>query len=120
MAELKVYLPDELDQRFRKTAMKTYGYGRGSLSKTAVEALSKWCTDHEPSATVPDERTTKDERTPIEQSKDERIQESAESKRGESPPEANQTLPRQEHPSRLHDSCPVPLHAHSQGPRENC
>lgn len=84
MAELKVYLPDELDQRFRKTAMNTYGYGRGSLSKAAVEALSKWCTDHEPPAEVPEEHTTKEERTPIEQPKDERIQESAESKRGES------------------------------------
>jgi len=62
LAELKVYLPDELDQRFRKTAMNTYGYGRGSLSKAAVEALSKWCTDHEPSQPTPSETTTKEER----------------------------------------------------------
>jgi len=62
LAELKVYLPDELDQRFRKTAMNTYGYGRGSLSKAAVEALSNWCADHEPSKPSPSETTTKDER----------------------------------------------------------
>ena len=47
MAELKVYLSDELDKRFRRTAMSVHGYGRGSISKAANEALSKWCTEHE-------------------------------------------------------------------------
>ena len=52
MAELKVYLPDDLDQQFRKTAMAVYGYGRGSLSKAAVEAFSKWCDGREQSTTT--------------------------------------------------------------------
>ena len=47
MAELKVYLPDKLDERFRKAAMRVYGYGRGSISKAAVDALSEWCGKHE-------------------------------------------------------------------------
>jgi hypothetical protein len=47
MAELKVYLSQELDKRFRMLAMRIYGYGRGSLSEAAVEALTKWCEEHE-------------------------------------------------------------------------
>ncbi len=46
-AELKVYLPDDLDARFRKAAMSAFGYGRGSLSKAATEALAKWCSERE-------------------------------------------------------------------------
>jgi hypothetical protein len=49
MAELKVYLSEELDKRFRKLAMSDYGYGRGSLSEAAVDALTKWCEEHEAS-----------------------------------------------------------------------
>jgi len=49
MAELKVYLSEELDKRFRILAMNAYGYGRGSLSEAAVEALTKWCEGHETS-----------------------------------------------------------------------
>jgi hypothetical protein len=47
MAELKVYLSGELDKRFRMLAMRIYGYGRGSLSEAAVDALRKWCDEHE-------------------------------------------------------------------------
>ena len=55
MAELKVYLPDELDKRFRRVAMETYGYSHGSLSKAASEALTDWCSKHENSNNpVPD------------------------------------------------------------------
>ena len=43
MAELKIYLPNDLNSRFRKVAMSVFGYGRGSLSKAAQEALEKWC-----------------------------------------------------------------------------
>jgi hypothetical protein len=46
MAELKVYLPEELDKRFRMLAMSVYGYRRGSLSEAAVEAFTKWCEEH--------------------------------------------------------------------------
>jgi len=47
MAELKVYLSEDLDRRFRMLAMSVYGYGRGSLSEAAVDALTKWCERHE-------------------------------------------------------------------------
>lgn len=47
MAELKVYLSAELDKRFRMLAMTIFGYGRGSLSEAAVEALSSWCKQNE-------------------------------------------------------------------------
>ncbi len=53
MAEMKVYLPDDLDLKFRKTAMTVYGYGRGSLSKAATEALRAWCAGHERAESVP-------------------------------------------------------------------
>ena len=49
MAELKVYLSEDLDRRFRMLAMSVYGYGRGSLSEAAVDALTKWCEGHEAS-----------------------------------------------------------------------
>jgi len=47
MAELKVYLSNSLNERFRRIAMRVYGYGRGSLSKAAEEAFVKWCSEHE-------------------------------------------------------------------------
>jgi hypothetical protein len=47
MAELKIYLSDRLNERFRRIAMRVYGYGRGSLSRAAEEALTKWCSVHE-------------------------------------------------------------------------
>src|SRR5713101_9852010 len=47
MTELKIYLSDSLNEKFRRIAMSVYGYGRGSLSKAAVEAFSKWCSEHD-------------------------------------------------------------------------
>lgn len=47
MAELKIYLSDSLNERFRRIAMSIFGYGRGSLSKAAEEALTKWCSEHD-------------------------------------------------------------------------
>jgi hypothetical protein len=49
MAELKIYLSDSLSEKFRRIAMSAFGYGRGSLSRAAEEALTKWCSEHEPS-----------------------------------------------------------------------
>ncbi|SRR6266516_5370798 len=46
MSELKVYLSKNVNERFRRMAMSVYGYGRGSLSKAAEEALERWCTEH--------------------------------------------------------------------------
>jgi hypothetical protein len=47
MAELKIYLSDSLNEKFRRIAMSVHGYGRGSLSKAAEEAFTKWCSEHE-------------------------------------------------------------------------
>jgi|SRR5712664_1516471 len=47
MAELKIYLSNSLNERFRRIAMSVHGYGRGSLSKAAEEAFMKWCSEHE-------------------------------------------------------------------------
>jgi hypothetical protein len=51
MAEMKIYLSDSLNERFRRIAMSVYGYGRGSLSKAAAEAFTRWCTEHDHSQT---------------------------------------------------------------------
>ena len=51
MAELKVFISEQLNVRFRKAAMNVYGYGRGSLSKAAVDALETWCQVRESSQT---------------------------------------------------------------------
>lgn len=36
---VKIYLDEELETKFRKAAMEVYGYGRGSLSSAAEEAI---------------------------------------------------------------------------------
>jgi hypothetical protein len=70
MKEVKIYLSAELDTRFRKAAMENYGYGRGSLSRAAQEALIDWCRSHEKARsieeprTVPIESVTQNERDP--------------------------------------------------------
>ncbi len=53
MAEVKIYLDDELDERFRRLAMSVYGYGRGSISKAASDALAEWCRDHDAAKETP-------------------------------------------------------------------
>lgn len=47
MKDLKIYLPEELEKRFKKMSMETYGYGRGSISKAATEAIRKWTAERE-------------------------------------------------------------------------
>ncbi len=47
MAELKVYLSDSLNEKFRRLAMSIYGFGRGSISKAAEAAFTEWCMEHE-------------------------------------------------------------------------
>ena len=39
---LKVELEKELEHKFRETAMKKYGYMKGSLQKASREALRNW------------------------------------------------------------------------------
>ena len=47
MAEIKVYLPDEVEAKFRKLSMETHGYGRGSISKAGTEAIERWVSERE-------------------------------------------------------------------------
>jgi len=47
MGGIKVYIPDDVEHRFRRTAMAVYGYGKGALSKAAEEAFSQWSSEKE-------------------------------------------------------------------------
>jgi len=47
MKDMKIYLPEELERRFKKMSMDAYGYGRGSISKAAAEAIRKWTSERE-------------------------------------------------------------------------
>lgn len=47
MKGLKVYVDEELERRFRRMAMEVYGYGRGSISKAAEDAMRRWLLEHE-------------------------------------------------------------------------
>ena len=40
MGGIKVYISDELERKFRETAMRLYGYGKGSLSVACEKAIS--------------------------------------------------------------------------------
>jgi len=42
-----VYVPDELDKEFKKRSMGAYGYGRGSISKAAAEAMQRWVSERD-------------------------------------------------------------------------
>lgn len=45
MGGIKVYIPDELERRFREAAMKLFGYGKGSLSVASEKAFSAWLSE---------------------------------------------------------------------------
>jgi len=47
MKDMKIYLPEELEKRFKKMSMEAYGYGKGSISKAAAEAIRKWTVERE-------------------------------------------------------------------------
>lgn len=42
MGEVKVKFSDETEAAFRKSAMETFGYSKGSLSAAAEEAAKVW------------------------------------------------------------------------------
>jgi len=42
LAGLRIQLPEELERLFREMAMKRFGYGKGSISQAAQEAIQKW------------------------------------------------------------------------------
>ena len=39
---LRVQIDPKLENKFRETAMKKFGYGKGALSKAAEEAIINW------------------------------------------------------------------------------
>ena len=47
MGELKIYLPEDLKREFKKRSMEVFGYGRGSISKAAEEAIQRWTSERE-------------------------------------------------------------------------
>ena len=42
MGGIKVYIPDELERRFREAAMRLYGSRKGSLSIASERAFTTW------------------------------------------------------------------------------
>jgi hypothetical protein len=44
MGEVRGSVPGEVEKKFRKLAMKKFGYRKGSLSKALEEALCRWIT----------------------------------------------------------------------------
>lgn len=47
MGDLKIYLPEDLKKEFKKRSMEAFGYGRGSISKAATEAIRRWTSERE-------------------------------------------------------------------------
>ncbi len=43
MGYIKVRIPDQAEKKFRRTAMKKFGYTKGALSLAAEKALIEWC-----------------------------------------------------------------------------
>jgi len=42
MGEVRGVVSAEVEERFRRLAMRKFGYGKGSLSKALEEALLHW------------------------------------------------------------------------------
>ena len=47
MQDMKIYIPEELAKRFKRLSMEVYGYGRGSISKAAADAIQRWTGENE-------------------------------------------------------------------------
>jgi hypothetical protein len=47
MGEIRGVVAKEAENKFRRLAMKKFGYGKGSLSKALEEALSTWIKECE-------------------------------------------------------------------------
>ena len=42
MAGLRLQLRSDLERRFREAAMRRFGFGKGSLTRAAEQAIEKW------------------------------------------------------------------------------
>ncbi len=47
MGEIRGVVPRDAEEKFRRLAMKKFGYGKGSLSKALEEALMIWISQYE-------------------------------------------------------------------------
>ncbi|MEK6961574.1 MAG: hypothetical protein AABX47_10495 [Nanoarchaeota archaeon] len=54
MGTIKVEVPDEIETRFRKSAMARFGYAKGALSNAASEAFGEWTREQESQKTLGD------------------------------------------------------------------
>lgn len=42
MGTIKITVPDDKEEKFRKAAMEVFGHKRGSISKAGTKALAEW------------------------------------------------------------------------------
>ncbi len=42
MGEIKIKISDETEKQFRMLAMQKFGFGKGSISEAAAEAIENW------------------------------------------------------------------------------
>jgi hypothetical protein len=42
MAGLRLQVREDLEKRFRETAMRRFGFGKGALTRAAEEAFERW------------------------------------------------------------------------------
>jgi len=42
LGEIRGVVSEDIEDQFRRLAMKKFGYGKGSLSKALEEALRQW------------------------------------------------------------------------------
>lgn len=54
MGEVKIKLSDETEDAFRKSAMETFGYSKGSLSEAAEQAIKAWAAGQAKPEKIPD------------------------------------------------------------------
>ena len=54
MGEIKIVLPNDEEQKFRRLAMERYGYIKGAISEAAREAIRKWANFKERELTKED------------------------------------------------------------------
>ena len=47
MSEMKIKLPDDVERKFRRLAMKRFGYQKGSMSEAATQAIIGWNNNYE-------------------------------------------------------------------------
>jgi len=60
MKGLRIQLKDDILEKFRRVAMKVFGYSKGSLSQAAESAITNWLEANE----MPDEEDVEED--PIE------------------------------------------------------